>query len=343
MARQLILKIFLGWIFITPLTAFSNQAALYMEQGQLQNSVIEVFVADANISASDNTRLKFISRKFFSDKTKFPIEGIRPFDAVTGQQRTIIIDGNPIPKTGTVLFFEKLSSYDMFTWMPIVQFIPMLTWEGGQAVGEKTIHLGDYARAFWYTLLFLTMLSIVIMVMIRRDDQRFIHLFCDGCSHLSLSRTQVGLWTLAIGSMVIFFGLIKIDVPDIPESLVALMGLSLATGSIVYVKGKPAQKEKAAQGNVDKSKLNIRAGLGDLVREYTDGDKGELSIARAQMVFWTGVTLGLFIFKSVLSGELWVVPWEMVTLMGISQASYLVPKLAPTNTQASSTEVKPQS
>ena len=36
----------------------------------------------------------------------------------------------------------------------------------------------------------------------------------------------------------------------------------------------------------------------------------------------------LFICKSLLNGELWEVPWEMVALMGISQASYLVPEVA---------------
>jgi hypothetical protein len=59
----------------------------------------------------------------------------------------------------------------------------------------------------------------------------------------------------------------------------------------------------------------------------------ELSIAKAQMVFWTGLMLALFVIKSVLDGRLWDVPWEMVALMGMSQAGYvsgsLVPQKAP--------------
>jgi hypothetical protein len=53
------------------------------------------------------------------------------------------------------------------------------------------------------------------------------------------------------------------------------------------------------------------------------------SLARAQMVFWTGLLLVLFIAKSLLDGAIWAVPWQMVALMGISQAGYLSPKVFP--------------
>jgi hypothetical protein len=67
--------------------------------------------------------------------------------------------------------------------------------------------------------------------------------------------------------------------------------------------------------------------LADLVSDYRpDRKDGELSIAKAQMVFWTGLMLILFVTKSVLDGALWEVPWQMVTLMGMSQAGYLGPK-----------------
>ena len=44
------------------------------------------------------------------------------------------------------------------------------------------------------------------------------------------------------------------------------------------------------------------------------------------MVFWTGIILVLFVVKSLGSGELWSVPWEMVTLTGVSQLGYLSDK-----------------
>jgi hypothetical protein len=45
------------------------------------------------------------------------------------------------------------------------------------------------------------------------------------------------------------------------------------------------------------------------------------------MFIWTGVVLVLFVTKSILSGQVWEVPWAMVALMGISQAGYVSPKV----------------
>jgi hypothetical protein len=63
-----------------------------------------------------------------------------------------------------------------------------------------------------------------------------------------------------------------------------------------------------------------------LISEEDDNGVLQVSISRAQLLFWTCLTLGLFITKTVLEGELWDVPGQMVALMGISQASYLGPK-----------------
>jgi len=59
-------------------------------------------------------------------------------------------------------------------------------------------------------------------------------------------------------------------------------------------------------------------------------DKKEtvLSIAKAQMVFWTLLMMFIFVVKSILDGVMWEVPWEMVALMGMSLAGYLGPKFA---------------
>jgi hypothetical protein len=59
--------------------------------------------------------------------------------------------------------------------------------------------------------------------------------------------------------------------------------------------------------------------------------EGELSLSKAQMLFWTILLLTMFMSKSILDGVIWEVPWALVALMGFSQAGYLVPKLsAPT-------------
>jgi hypothetical protein len=67
---------------------------------------------------------------------------------------------------------------------------------------------------------------------------------------------------------------------------------------------------------------------GDLVRGFTPGRDPELSLSKAQMLFWTVLLLVLFVSKSILEGQIWAVPWELVALMGFSQAGYLAPKVA---------------
>jgi hypothetical protein len=54
-------------------------------------------------------------------------------------------------------------------------------------------------------------------------------LLCSDDGHLSLSKVQITLWTLAIATTVFFYGLVRIEVPSIPSSLIAVMGVTCKT------------------------------------------------------------------------------------------------------------------
>ena len=148
-------------------------------------------------------------------------------------------------------------------------------------------------------------------------------IFCGSDGYLSLWRAQLVGWTLAIGSLVFCFGLVRLQVPEIPETLVALMGLSIATGGISAAKSSldATRRDKAAT----EPRPNPEGPhFFDLISTYnTAYRQTELSIPKAQMVFWTVLVLALFIVKTILDGVLWEVPWQMVALTGISQAGYL--------------------
>jgi hypothetical protein len=68
--------------------------------------------------------------------------------------------------------------------------------------------------------------------------------------------------------------------------------------------------------------------LVDLLRAFTPGQVPKLSLAKAQMLFWTLLIIVIFLSKSILNGAIWDVPWPLVALMGFSQAGYLAPKLS---------------
>ena len=70
--------------------------------------------------------------------------------------------------------------------------------------------------------------------------------------------------------------------------------------------------------------------------------EGELSLSKAQMIFWTILLVILFVSKSVLDGAIWEVPWALVALMGFSQAGFLVPKFAPDSTTQPQPQPPPQ-
>jgi hypothetical protein len=196
--------------------------------------------------------------------------------------------------------------------------------------------------------------------------------------YLSLWRTQLTIWTLAVGSLVLLFGMLQLNVPEIPETLVALMGMSLLTG-LSAKRGQatsPTPAVAAAQSvgagaaaateqalataeaaAAVKTAAAVQAATGtpvianpepilsapvlvpsvaqpaavptspdwvDLISTWNETTKQvELSIPKAQMVFWTVIIVALFCGKSVLGGELWSVPWAMVALTGFSQAGYI--------------------
>ena len=56
---------------------------------------------------------------------------------------------------------------------------------------------------------------------------------------------------------------------------------------------------------------------------FTSAEERKLSIEKAQLLFWTYITIIIFIVKSYDEGQLWNVPYQLVALMGISQATFL--------------------
>jgi hypothetical protein len=68
--------------------------------------------------------------------------------------------------------------------------------------------------------------------------------------------------------------------------------------------------------------------LADLLCAFEPGQISKLSLAKAQMMFWTLLLVVIFVSKSILDGVIWDVPWPLVALMGFSQAGYLAPKIA---------------
>ncbi len=313
---------------------------LFMEDGQFISHAVRVFVKHPIPETSRPALTLIGTRGPFAKKVSVYPSG------KDGHKTTLIghavnqswiheIDGQKVATTGTILLYD-ISAYDMAWFKPVARVVPMVSWteldDDGKprsldALTLKPINVANVFQVYIWTMILVLITLISIVALCQQVKGNAIYLLCEKNGKLSLSRSQIAAWTLAIGSMVFASGMRKLEVPEIPETLLFLMGISLLTGGVSHVRGqKPAPEDGATLPEVA-APLPTRPRLYHLITDIGPGGALELSIARSQMVLWTVLILVLFVVKSFLDGVLWEVPTEMVILMGMSQAGYLAPKL----------------
>jgi hypothetical protein len=312
---------------VGPLLASDEQPLrLYMPDGQLKSHAIRVYVT-RDIPASQRPRLRLLRSHAV---TKQAVDAATPFEpgvVAPGQEWMEPIKDQDIRRTGTLLLFDL--SHVRFGLKAMRRVMPVVTWtEGGTeriVVGATEVNVGNIVAIIGWTAIIVGV-ALLIIVMLSRRVGNPLRLLSGVDGHLSLAQTQVACWTVVVGGVVLGYGLVRLEVPTIPPSLLVLMGASLATGGIAYF--RDAQKQKAAVAT-GVTPVSRPLELVDLVRVFTPGQAPELSLAKAQMLFWTVLLLVLFVSKSILDGVVWEVPWALVALMGFSQAGYLAPKIVP--------------
>lgn len=300
---------------------------LYMPDGQLKSHRLVLYVT-GDIQPSQRPRLQlFRSHAVTSaaDGEEIPLE---PSFVGPGQQWTEPVQGRDIQRSGTILLFD--GSQIPFGLRATIRVRPALLWTDGAAersvVADHEVNIGNIVADIGWTaaIVGIAFLIVVLLSWKAAGDPVLLLTGVDG--HLSLAQTQVACWTLAVGSVVLGYGLIRLTIPDIPSSLLVLMGASLLTGGVANFRDAQKQGEATQAGVVSEQRAWA---WGDLVRVFTAGQPPELSLSKAQMLFWTVLLLALFVSKSILDGAIWEVPWPLVALMGFSQAGYLAPKLVP--------------
>ena len=296
---------------------------MWMPDGQLMTNPVRIYVT-RDISLGMKPVLRLLGSHSLTMRRAGEDREIAPLRVAPGQTwEEPAASGNRVQRSGSLLLFD-LSAFPIPRFKSMMRLTPVLQWtEGGQlhtVIGERAVNVGNPITA-WGTSTAMMVATLLAILAILRRRVGWLLLGDDG--RLSLSRIQIAAWTLAVGTIVFGHGLIQLDVPSIPESIVALLGLSLATGGISYLQPKHAGPPVPPVLPVPPVPP-VRWSLSDLL-----SDDGVPSISRAQMLFWTVLMVSLFVLKSVLNGVVWEVPWAMVALMGISQGSYLAPKFVP--------------
>jgi len=300
---------------------------IYMPDGQLKSHSIRVYVT-RDILPSQNPRLRLLRSHAVTKRAVEEAALEEPGVVAPSQEWIESVEGQQVRRSGTLLLFD-ISHIDC-GFRAMVRVMPVVSWTEGNiarvAVGAREVNIGNTVLAWSWTVAVVILTLLVVIVLSWRPGSNPLLLLTGVDGHLSLAQTQIACWTVAVGAVVLLYGLIRLEIPNIPASLLALMGASLATGGIAFF--QDAQKQQAAV-NAGVAPIHRTWEWGDLVRVFPPGQPPQQSLSKAQMLFWTMLLLVLFVSKSLLGGVIWEVPWALVALMGFSQAGYLAPKLAP--------------
>jgi hypothetical protein len=298
---------------------------IYMPDGQLKSHTIRVYISP-DVLPSQNPNLLLLRSHAVTERAVKETKPYMPGIVAPNQQWNESVGGQQVTHEGTLLLFD-LSATD-FQLKPMIRVLPVISWtDGGNpkiAANNEEVNVGNIVAVVVWTLVVVAVALAIILGLCGRSSGTPLLLLTGVDGHLSLAQTQIACWTIVIGGVVLGYGLVKLDIPDVPASLLALMGASLATGGIGFFQDAQKQQAAVAQGQAV-SRRDLK--LGDLLRVFPpDGGPPELSLAKAQMLFWTVLLVVLFISKSISDGAIWDIPWALVALMGFSQAGYLVPK-----------------
>ena len=327
---------------------------MIVDDGQIITHDFTVFVT-CQLSSRMSPVLRFSGTHFLRKPGALETDAVAPNLVAPHQWRNVTVGDATVAMEGTLLTFN-LSPYRIPFYESAVRLLPAVQWTEApaapgqppvvrQIVATEDVYLGNLLGAMLWTFAMLVVVVIVIVrwsVGLKDQVTKFtpvapLLLITGSDGFLSLWRTQLLLWTAAVGGVVFNFGLLRLHVPQIPETLVALMGMSLLTGTVSSAQARIKAKSDrtgtrpaaaAAGVSAKPTKFNSeKARWGNLISVWNEGTgQVELSIPKAQMVFWTVIVLTLFVVKSILLGALWPVPWEMVVLTGMSQAGYVSDK-----------------
>jgi hypothetical protein len=349
------LRVSVGVLFV--ITWLAGQAVaeksihLYLPDGQLSSGLIKVYVT-AELSPSDKPLLQLEER----DALRIKPSQTDSVNASNGWSPEVVMQNagwqeRDAVKTdinvnfGTLLVFDLRSEIGFPWWAPGEKIRPVLRWTTNGdsalafAVGDP-VYLGNSTGAFIWTAVFVTLMLIVFYGLVARkegESRNPLHALsryvenADG--RLSLALMQMALWTLAVGSLVLGFAMMHVRVPHIPSTLIILMGSSAATGLAGHWQVKRGQPSIDKADDENKQGTGVEGGNGnngtrrgklvDLIDIRSVDGKERASLAKAQLLFWTLLAVGVFILKSLYDKELWDVNAQLVWLMGISQVSFL--------------------
>ena len=219
---------------------------LHMPDGQLLSHLVRVYVPDRVVTSTMHpelclARLGNISIDNAGELKCGDADKYSPDDVAPGQQWK----GTERLEIGSLLLFD-LSKYYIPFYQSGRRVLPILRWSepepiGGtgtesanklQAVSPKVIYLANRVGTLLWTFVVLAFFLTVTWWLVRKDEKGVWGLLSYPDGRLSVSLTQMAIWTVAVGGVVLGYGFMRLEVPTIPQTLVWLMGLSATTSGV---------------------------------------------------------------------------------------------------------------
>lgn len=182
----------------------------------------------------------------------------------------------------------------------------------GETIKVGTIKFEVISAWFWgwLAISILIALAIVFCPSMLKDSTS------DGTqpAFFSLGRIQMAFWFFLVTSAFLFIWLATGDMAAIPNSALALIGISAGTGlgAVAIGTATPTQSSVAS--------CSINCGL---LNDIITDPSGQPSFHRLQMLIWTLVLGIIFIVGVATSLSMPDFPNELLALMGISSGAYL--------------------
>lgn len=184
-------------------------------------------------------------------------------------------------------------------------------------------------RSIVAVIAYILIFSLILAMIGHSKKLGFLGLIVDERGKYSLSRLQALAWTFLIGAAYVGIAVGALQFIGIPDSLLTLMGVSLGSAVVSQtIKTYKIDSQKTVKDAKDTDKIS--PALIDIVSEEETDYENRLSLGKFQMLIWTIISLAIYTIILLTSSPNLTLPEvtpTMVTLMGISQGTYLIHKI----------------
>jgi len=217
---------------------------IFMADGQLRSNPIRVYVANKKLTRSMKPKLCLARLRTDSttpeDTTLCTKKLYEPREVASNQQWIDHSNGTAVIKNGTLLIFD-LNKFKIDWYLSGTRVLPILHWNEGDTskangkkkmtlISEDEVYISNGSGAILWTAFIILAIFALASWITRSNGKSLLGLIIIK-KHVSMSLTQMALWTLAVGAVVLGFGLMRLQVSNIPGNLVLLMSFATATSA----------------------------------------------------------------------------------------------------------------